>query len=88
MRSFHSVRDAVEGGVDSVLHEAALPSEPRSVRDPITTNDANVVRTLNRVTASRDARVNRLVHASSVDAVVAEGVLRRKLLFSSLYLPL
>jgi UDP-glucose 4-epimerase len=64
IRSYHIVREAVEG-VDFVLHQAALPSVPRSVRDPITTNDVNAVGTLNVLTAARDARVRRLVYASS-----------------------
>ncbi len=64
IRSFHIVREAVEG-VHLVIHLAALPSVPRSIRDPITTNDVNVVGTLNLLTASRDARVARLVYASS-----------------------
>lgn len=64
VRSYHLVREAVEG-VDFVLHQAALPSVPRSVRDPITTNDVNVTGTLNVLTAARDAKVRRLVFASS-----------------------
>jgi UDP-glucose 4-epimerase len=64
VRSYHIVREAVDG-VDFVLHQAALPSVPRSVRDPLTTNEVNVVGTLNVLTASRDARVQRLVYASS-----------------------
>jgi UDP-glucose 4-epimerase len=64
VRSYHIVREAVDG-VDFVLHQAALPSVPRSVRDPITTNDVNINGTLNVLTAARDARVKRLVFASS-----------------------
>ncbi len=64
VRSYHVVREAVDG-VDFVLHEAALPSVPRSVRDPITTDEVNVVGTLNVLTAARDAGVRRLVFASS-----------------------
>jgi len=64
VRSYHIVREAMEG-VDFVLHQAALPSVPRSVRDPITSNDVNVVGTLNVLTAARDAKVRRLVYASS-----------------------
>ena len=52
-------------GVDFVLHQAALPSIPRSVRDPITSNDVNVSGTLNVLTAARDAKVKRFVYASS-----------------------
>ena len=64
IRSYHIVREAMEG-VDFVLHQAALPSVPRSVRDPITSNDVNVVGTLNVLTAARDAKVKRLVYAGS-----------------------
>lgn len=64
VRSYHLVREAVEG-VDFILHQAALPSVPRSVRDPITTNDVNITGTLNVLTAARDAKVQRLVFASS-----------------------
>jgi UDP-glucose 4-epimerase len=64
VRSYHIVREAVED-IDIVLHQAALPSVPRSVRDPITTNEVNVVGTLNLLRASKDARVQRLVYASS-----------------------
>ncbi len=64
IRSYHIVREAVED-VDFVVHEAALPSVPRSVRDPLTTNEVNVVGTLNLLRASKDAGVQRLVYASS-----------------------
>jgi nucleoside-diphosphate-sugar epimerase len=64
IRSYHIVREAVDG-CDFVLHQAALPSVPRSVKDPITSNEVNVVGTLNILDASRDAKVARLVYASS-----------------------
>ncbi len=64
IRSYHVVREAVEG-CDFVLHQAALPSVPRSVKDPITSNEVNVVGTLNVLNAARDAGVTRLVFASS-----------------------
>ena len=64
IRSYHIVREAVEG-CDIVLHQAALPSVPRSVKDPITSNEVNVVGTLNVLDAARDAKVSRLVYASS-----------------------
>ena len=64
IRSYHIVRDAVDG-CDFVLHQAALPSVPRSVKDPITSNEVNVVGTLNVLNAARDAKVKRLVYASS-----------------------
>ena len=55
-------------GVDYVLHQAALPSVPRSVKDPITSNRANVDATLNVLVAARDANVRRLVFAGSSSA--------------------
>ncbi len=59
-----SIRDACEG-VDYVIHQAAIPSVPRSVQDPITSNVANVDGTLNVLVAARDAKVKRVVYASS-----------------------
>lgn len=52
-------------GVDYVLHQAALGSVPRSINDPITTNEVNVSGFLNILTASRDAKVRRFVYAAS-----------------------
>ncbi|MEO6176073.1 MAG: SDR family oxidoreductase [Flavobacterium circumlabens] len=52
-------------GVDFVLHQAALGSVPRSINDPITTNDVNVSGFLNMLTASRDAKVKRFIYAAS-----------------------
>ena len=52
-------------GVDFVLHQAALPSVPRSVKDPVTTNDINIKGTLNLLLASRDAKAKKFVFASS-----------------------
>jgi nucleoside-diphosphate-sugar epimerase len=54
--------------VDFVLHQAALPSVPRSVKDPITSNRANVDATLNVLVAARDAGVKRLIFAGSSSA--------------------
>ena len=51
--------------VDYVYHEAALGSVPRSVADPLTTNDVNVTRTLNVLIAAREAGVKRVMFASS-----------------------
>jgi nucleoside-diphosphate-sugar epimerase len=51
-----------------VLHQAAIPSVPRSVKDPITSNRANVDATLNMLVAARDAGVRRLVFAGSSSA--------------------
>ena len=55
-------------GCDYVLHQAALPSVPRSVKDPLTSNKANVDGTLNMLVAARDARVRRFVFAGSSSA--------------------
>jgi len=52
-------------GMHYVLHQAAIPSVPRSVNDPITSNNANAVATLNVLVAARDAGVKRLVFAGS-----------------------
>ncbi len=52
-------------GVDFVLHQAAIPSVPRSVADPVSTHKANVNGTLNLLLAARDAKVKRVVFASS-----------------------
>jgi len=57
-------RKAVDG-VSYVLHQGALPSVPRSVRDPIASNNANVVGTLNMLWAAKESGVKRLVYASS-----------------------
>ncbi len=64
VRDIDIVRRAVDG-VDVVFHEAALASVPRSVDDPITSNEVNVGGTLNVLVAARDAGVRRLVYASS-----------------------
>ena len=58
----------VADGCDYVLHQAAIPSVPRSVKDPITSNRANVEATLNMLVAARDAGVKRLVFAASSSA--------------------
>jgi UDP-N-acetylglucosamine/UDP-N-acetyl-alpha-D-glucosaminouronate 4-epimerase len=60
-------RKAVEGA-DFVLHQAAIPSVPRSVKDPITSNRANVDSSLNVLVAARDAGVKRVVYAGSSSA--------------------
>jgi nucleoside-diphosphate-sugar epimerase len=55
-------------GADYVLHQAAIPSVPRSVSDPVTSNRANIDATLNVLVAARDAGVKRLVYAGSSSA--------------------
>ena len=52
-------------GIDYVLHQAALGSVPRSINDPITTNDVNVSGFLNMLVAARDAKVKRFIYAAS-----------------------
>ncbi|MDL2143303.1 SDR family oxidoreductase [Flavobacterium tructae] len=64
IRNFAHCISAVEGA-DYVLHQAALGSVPRSINDPITTNDVNVSGFLNMLTASRDAKVKRFIYAAS-----------------------
>ncbi|MFC1775265.1 SDR family oxidoreductase [Patescibacteria group bacterium] len=61
-------KEAVDG-VDYVLHQAAIPSVPRSIDDPIGTNNANILGTLNMLVAARDSvRVKRFVYACSSSA--------------------
>jgi nucleoside-diphosphate-sugar epimerase len=55
-------------GVEYVLHQAAIPSVPRSVNDPITSNRANIDASINVLVAARDAGVKRLVYAGSSSA--------------------
>lgn len=52
-------------GQDAVLHQAALGSVPRSINDPITSNDVNVSGFLNMLVAARDAKVKRFIYAAS-----------------------
>jgi UDP-N-acetylglucosamine/UDP-N-acetyl-alpha-D-glucosaminouronate 4-epimerase len=55
-------------GVDYVFHQAAIPSVPRSVKDPLANNQANVDGTLKLLVAARDAKVKRVVYAASSSA--------------------
>ena len=64
IRNINDCALAVEG-VDYVLHQAALGSVPRSIGDPVTTNDVNVSGFLNMLVAARDAKVKRFVYAAS-----------------------
>jgi UDP-N-acetylglucosamine/UDP-N-acetyl-alpha-D-glucosaminouronate 4-epimerase len=64
IQSYERVHTAVRG-CDCVLHQAALPSVPRSVQDPLMTNVVNVTGTLNVLLAARDSGVRRVVYASS-----------------------
>jgi UDP-glucose 4-epimerase len=64
IQSYERVHNAV-GGCEVVLHQGALPSVPRSVQDPLTSNATNVTGTLNVLLAARDSGVRRVVYASS-----------------------
>lgn len=64
IQSYERAHNAVRG-CEVVFHEAALPSVPRSIQDPLTSNAANVIGTLNILLASRDSGVRRVVFASS-----------------------
>jgi UDP-N-acetylglucosamine/UDP-N-acetylgalactosamine 4-epimerase len=64
IRNLEDCQQAVEG-VDYVLHQAALGSVPRSLNDPITSNEVNVSGFLNMLVAARDAKVKRFVYAAS-----------------------
>jgi len=64
IQSYERVHNAI-AGCDLVFHQAALPSVPRSVADPLTSNATNVIGTLNVLLAARDAGVRRVVFGSS-----------------------
>lgn len=64
IRNIKDCQKAMEG-IDYVLHEAALGSVPRSIKDPITTNDVNIGGFLNMLVAARDAGVKRFIFAAS-----------------------
>lgn len=64
IRNLEDCKKAV-AGVDYVLHQAALGSVPRSIKDPITSNQVNVSGFLNMLVASRDAGVKRFIYAAS-----------------------
>lgn len=64
IRSYMQVEKAVKG-VEIILHQAALPSVPRSIQDPITSNEVNTSGTLNILNAAKENNVKRVVFASS-----------------------
>jgi UDP-glucose 4-epimerase len=64
IQSYERVHNAVRG-CELVFHLAALPSVPRSIQDPLTSNASNVIGTLNMLLAARDAGVRRVIYASS-----------------------
>ncbi len=67
LQDVRGVRAACEG-MDYILHQGALASVPRSVKDPVTSHESNINGTLNLLTAARDARVRRIVYAASSSA--------------------
>lgn len=78
IRSYERVHAAVSG-CDVVFHQAALPSVPRSIQDPLTSNETNVTGTLNLLLAARDANVRRVVYASSSSVYgAAAGEVKRE----------
>lgn len=70
-----AVCDRAVDGVDYVLHQAAIPSVQRSIRDPIGTNRANVTATLNLLESSRKAGLKRFIYAASSSAYGDTAVL-------------
>lgn len=64
LRNAATVRNAVKG-VDYILHQGALPSVQRSISDPITSNEVNILGTLNILEAAKEFQVKRVVFASS-----------------------
>jgi UDP-N-acetylglucosamine/UDP-N-acetyl-alpha-D-glucosaminouronate 4-epimerase len=76
IRDLEKIRPVFEN-VDYVIHLAALPSVPRSVADPVTSNAVNIDGTLNVLVAARDAKVKRLVFSASSSAYGDNPVLPR-----------
>ncbi|HUL72330.1 MAG TPA: SDR family oxidoreductase [Vicinamibacterales bacterium] len=72
------VAEKAVAGCDFVLHQAAIPSVPRSVKDPVTSNRANVDATLRVLLAARDANVKRLVFAGSSSVYGDTAVLPKR----------
>jgi UDP-N-acetylglucosamine/UDP-N-acetylgalactosamine 4-epimerase len=64
IRDLRTCKKAVSD-VDYILHQAALGSVPRSLKDPITSNDVNITGFLNMLVAARDAKVKRFIYAAS-----------------------
>jgi len=65
IRDSSTCKQAVNGGIDHILHQAALGSVPRSLEDPVATNDTNINGFLNMLVASRNAGVKSFVYAAS-----------------------
>ncbi len=77
IQSYERVHNAVRG-CDVVFHQAALPSVPRSIQDPLTSNASNVTGTLNVLLSARDEGVERVVAASSSSAYGANPDLPKR----------
>jgi UDP-N-acetylglucosamine 4-epimerase len=77
IRDLETCRQAAEG-MDFVLHQAALPSVPRSIEDPVLTNEINVQGTLNLLLASKEKKVKKFVFASSSSVYGDDDTLPKK----------
>ncbi|MBK9329981.1 MAG: SDR family oxidoreductase [Sphingobacteriales bacterium] len=77
LRNVKDCADAVKD-VDAVCHQAAIGSVPRSIKDPVTTNDVNVGGFVNMLTAAKDAGIRRFVYASSSSVYGDEPNLPKK----------
>lgn len=64
IRDYNSCLEACEG-IDRITHQAALGSVPRSINDPLTTNDVNITGTVNIFTAAKEKNIKRIVYAAS-----------------------
>jgi UDP-glucose 4-epimerase len=64
LTNLETARESVKD-IDFVLHQAAVPSVPRSIEDPLITNENNITGTLNLLVAARDEKVKKLIYASS-----------------------
>jgi len=73
-----AVAERAVAGMDYVLHQAAIPSVPRSVDDPLTSNRANIDATVSLLVAARDAKVRRVVYAGSSSAYGDTDVLPKR----------
>lgn len=77
IRGFDACTNAVKN-IDYVLHQAALGSVPRSIKDPITSNEVNISGFLNILTASKEANVKRMVYAASSSTYGDSPILPKK----------
>ena len=77
IQSYERAHNAVQG-CEVVFHQAALPSVPRSIQDPLTSTAVNVIGTLNLLLAARDSGVRRVVYASSSSIYGADQTLPKR----------